>query len=369
MNTDEKYMRIAIDLAKKAEGLTSPNPIVGALIVKDGKISGRGYHERAGLAHAEINALLEAGRKAKGATLYVTLEPCDHFGRTPPCTDSIIKSGIRNVIIGMKDPNPINNGRGIKKLNRNNIKTKVGVLEDEAASLNRPYIKFITKKMPYVTVKIAQSLDGKIATKTGDSKWITREDSRRYVHELRGKVDAVMVGVNTVVKDDPLLLSKSSKGKEPSRIIVDSKLETPVGARIFSKLDKSPVLIAATELSKTKMKEDFRKKRGVEVLVGRSKKGRVDLTALLKRLAGRDISHILVEGGGELVASLLEEGLVDRFLFFVAPKIIGGRGAITSVEGAGVDKVEDAHILKNMRVRQFSRDILIEGEVSSCSQV
>ncbi len=341
MNRDEKYMSLAIELAKKAEGRTSPNPIVGSVIVKNNKIIGRGYHKRAGLPHAEIKALRQAGAAAKGAALYVTLEPCDHYGRTPPCVDVIIKSGIKKVIIAMPDPNPINNGSGIKKFKKNGIKTTLGVLQKEAEAINKPYIKFITRKLPYVTVKVAQSLDGKIATKTGDSKWISSEDSRRYVHELRGKVDAVMVGANTVIKDDPLLLSKVSQSKQPVRIIVDGKARIPSNAKIFSTSDKSPVIVVRSESAGEKT---------------------IDLVNLLKKLAQNNITNILVEGGGELIAGLVEKGLVDRFLIFVAPKIIGGRHAKTAVEGSGIDNIKDALTFKKIFVKMFKKDILIEAQ-------
>lgn len=346
MDIDKKYMRIALDLAKKGEGFTSPNPIVGAVIVKNGRIVGKGYHKRCGSAHAEVNALKNAARLAEGATIYVSLEPCDHFGRTPPCTDALIESGIKRAVIAMKDPNPANNGRGIKKLIKNGIKVKVGILREEAALLNKPYIKFITKKMPYVTVKIAESLDGKIATKTGESKWITGDDSRRFVHGLRAGADAVMVGVNTIIKDDPSLLSKTSKEKQPVRIIVDSHFKTPKNARVFSEVKRSPVIVATTKKN------------------GRGHSSRVDLRALLKELAKREIANILVEGGGELVASLVEERLVDRFLFFIAPKIIGGRLAKTAVEGMGVDRISQATPLKFVKIKRFREDVLIEAEVN-----
>lgn len=340
MDIDERYMRLALELAKKAEGLTSPNPMVGAVIVKNGRVVGKGYHKRCGLPHAEVNALRSAGRKAEGADLYVNLEPCDHFGRTPPCTDAIIKSSIKKVIIGLKDPNPVNNGRGIKKLIKNGIKVTTGVLEEEAYELNRPYIKYITKKMPYVTVKVAESLDGKIATRTGESRWITRDDSRRYVHMIRAKSDAVMVGANTVLRDDPLLLSKSAGRKQPVRIVVCGRRSIPKRSRIFSQSGRFPVILA------------------------RSKTGRVDLRQLLKDLARREIANILVEGGGELVADLVENKLVDRFLFFIAPKIIGGRLAKTPVEGIGIDRISKAVSLKNVKIRKFKEDILIEAEVN-----
>lgn len=358
-NIHEKYMRIAIELAQKAEGETSPNPAVGALVVKGAKVIGRGFHERCGLPHAEVNALADAGSRAKGGTLYVTLEPCDHFGRTPPCTDAIIRSGIKNVFIGMADPNPANNGRGMAKLRKSGIKTTVGILEEEARSINLPYIKFMTRGLPYVTVKVAESLDGKIATRTGDSKWITGEDSRRYVRSLRGRVDAVMVGVNTVVKDNPMLLADASSRKQPVRIIVDTGLRTPPGARIFSYIKSSPVIIAAARWTR---RARLYQKRGAEVVFAGSKKERVNLTQLLKILAKRGIAHLFVEGGGELIAAMIEEGLVDRFLFFIAPKIIGGRHAKTSVEGRGFDRVGQALVFTKMKARMLDTDILIEAE-------
>ena len=333
-------MALAIALAKKAEGRTSPNPIVGAVIVKNNKIIGKGYHRKAGLPHAEIDALRDAGQRAKGATLYVTLEPCDHFGRTPPCTAAIIRSGIERVIIAMRDPNPVNNGSGIRKLKRHGIKTEVGLLAGDAMAMNRPYIKFITKRIPFVTVKVAQSLDGKIATGTGDSKWISGDDSRSYVHELRRGADAVMVGANTVRRDDPLLLSRS-RGKQPVRVVVSGRSGIPSGARIFSDSHKSPVIVVRP--------------------AGRFGK-KVDLNRLLTALAKRGITNILVEGGGELIAGLVEKNLVDRFLVFIAPKIIGGRNAKTAVEGSGIKRIKDALKLKSMSVRRFKEDILIEAE-------
>lgn len=329
MSNYEKYMRLAIKLAKKAEGMTSPNPIVGAVIVKNNKIIGTGYHKKCGLPHAEINALREAGPKAKGADLYVTLEPCDHYGRTPPCTGAIIASGIKKVVIAVKDPNPINNGRGVKKLRRNGIRVESGVLAEEAAAMNKPYIKFITKGLPYITIKVAQSLDGKIATRTGDSKWISSEDSRRYVHMLRGKVDAVMVGAKTILKDDPALLSNSSKNKQPMRIIVAGKTKIPRSAKVFSTIDRSPVIVAKS---------------------------------LKEALSQKNVTSILVEGGGELIASLLEKGLVDKILIFIAPRIIGGRSAKTAVEGTGVAYIKDAINFKKISIRRFKKDILIAAE-------
>lgn len=329
MNIHEKYMRLAIDLAKKAEGKTSPNPIVGAVIVKNGKIVGMGYHRKAGLPHAEVNALSEAGSRSRGATLYVTLEPCDHFGRTSPCTDAIIDSGIKKVVMAMRDPNPINNGSGINKLRRNGIRITCGILEEDSRLMNGPYIKYITTGIPYITVKVAQSLDGKIATRTGDSKWISSDDSRRYVHELRGKADAVMVGANTVIKDDPSLLSRIPGAKQPLRIIVAANTKIPSKAKVFSRRGKNQPAIVLKSLSEA--------------------------------LAIKNITNILVEGGGELIASLVESDLVDRFLIFVAPKIIGGRDARTPVEGSGAKMIKDAKQFKITDVKRFKNDIMIEA--------
>lgn len=337
---DEKYMRLAIDLAKKGEGLTNPNPAVGAVIVKNGRIVGRGYHKRCGLPHAEACALDDAGGRARNADLYVTLEPCIHFGRTPPCADAIIRSGIKRVVIAMKDPNPVNRGKGIKRLRRSGIKTAVGIMEKEAMAFNRPFIKFMRTGMPYVTVKMAESLDGKIATGAGDSKWITGDDSRRYVHDLRARVDAVMVGANTANTDDPTLLSRTSKCKQPIRVVVGGKFGKTKNAKIFSTAARSPVLIAAT-------------KHG----------GRVDLKDLFKKLGLMGAIHVLVEGGGELVASLIKNRLVDELLFFIAPKIIGGRDALTPVEGEGIKRMNEAVRLGNLSVKRFKEDILIRTEV------
>lgn len=358
-DTDKKYMRMAIALAKKGEGMTSPNPSVGAVIVKSGKVIGRGYHKFCGGPHAEIYALNEAGAKARGATLYVTLEPCDHFGRTPPCTDAIITSGIKKVFISMKDPNPINSGRGIKKLNRYGINTSTGILKDEAMLLNKPYIKLITTRMPYVTVKIAESLDGKIATRTGDSKWISCESSRRYVHKLRRSADAVMVGVNTLIRDDPMLLSNAAGKRQPIRIIVDSRFRTPLSARIFSNRE-SRVIIATTRNVSRKISERY-ESRGASILIVKRKGRRVDLKDLMKVLGRMNIMNVLVEGGGELIAGLMEGCLVDKFLFFIAPKIIGGRNAPTSVEGIGAGRMKDAFMFGNIRLKRFGQDILVEA--------
>ncbi|KPK41570.1 MAG: hypothetical protein AMJ78_05170 [Omnitrophica WOR_2 bacterium SM23_29] len=362
---DEKFMRFALELAKMGKGLTSPNPCVGAVIVKDGKVIGKGYHKGAGRPHAEIYALRQAGRKAHGATLYVSLEPCRHYGKTPPCTNAIISHKIKRVVTAMKDPNPLNDGKGIMLLRRNGVEVKVGVLEDEAKKMNEAFMKFITKKIPFVTVKVAQSLDGKIATHTGDSKWITNEVAREYVHRLRGKVDAILVGVKTVLIDDPLLTARPKDrkiGKQPIRIILDSKLRIPLNARIFSKALSGKVIIATTRLA-PKNKLEALKKKNAEILIVGSRDGKVNIKSLMKELVKKDIAHVLVEGGGEAIASVIEAKVVDKVLFFIAPKIIGGRQATTSVEGAGVNRVNRAIELKEVGFESIGDNFLIEGYI------
>jgi len=355
------FMKMALKLALKGKGLTSPNPMVGALVVKNGEVIGRGYHKKAGLAHAEIVALDTAGMALKGAALYVTLEPCAHFGRTPPCVNRIIQSGIKEVYVGMVDPNPLNNGKGIAALRERGIKVEVGFLEDELKSLNQPFIKYITKRLPFVTVKIAQSLDGKIATETGDSKWITSDNSRAYAHRLRGEFDAIVVGVNTVLRDNPKLDAWFSK-KSPIKVVVDSQLSTPAEANIFT--HNIPVIIA-TLPSKPGQETENRQilAQKAKVLEIKEKDGQVNLKDMLKKLAQMEISSVIVEGGGTLIGSLFDDGLVDRILFFISPKIIGGKGAIGSVMGKGVGRIEKAIKLKDVKFRRLGEDFLVEANI------
>lgn len=355
------YMNLAMKLALKAKGETSPNPLVGAVVVKNGRIIGKGYHAKAGLAHAEVMALDEAAENAKNATLYVTLEPCAHFGRTPPCVDRIIKSGIKEVIIGTIDPNPRNNGRGVNLLKQNKIKVEVGFLEDRLRKFNEPFIKYITKRMPFVTVKIAQSLDGKIATENGDSKWITSDKSRSFAHKIRKDYDAIMVGINTVLRDNPKLNAWFSK-KHPIKIIVDSQLSTPQKANIFSSDSR---IIIATVASRPGQETQNRQilAQKAKVLEVKEKAGQVNLKNMMKNLAQLEITNILVEGGGTLIGALFDEGLVDKVLFFVSPKIIGGKNAISSVMGKGISRIDKAIKLKNISLKRLGEDFLIEGYV------
>jgi len=357
------FMRLAMRLALKGKGNTSPNPMVGALVVKKGKIIARGYHEKAGLPHAEIIALDKAQEKARGAVLYVTLEPCAHFGKTPPCVDRIIKSGIREVVIGMADPNPLNNGKGINILRQHKIKVNAGYLEGELKRMNEPFIKYITKRMPFVTVKIAQSLDGKIATARGDSKWITSDKSRSFAHRLRKDYDAVMVGVNTVLRDNPRLNTWFSR-KQPAKIIVDSQLSTPQAANVFSSGSK---VIILTLPSSSGQETDNRRilNEKARILEAREKAGQVNLRDAFKKLARLEITNILVEGGGTLIGSLFDEGLVDRVLFFISPRIIGGRNALSSVMGKGINRVEKALKLKEVKIKRLGEDFLIEGYIKT----
>jgi diaminohydroxyphosphoribosylaminopyrimidine deaminase / 5-amino-6-(5-phosphoribosylamino)uracil reductase len=295
VNIREKYIRMAMKLALKAKDKTSPNPLVGALVVKNGRIIGKGFHQKAGSPHAEVIALDEAGKDAKGATLYVTLEPCVHYGRTPPCVDRIIRSGIKEVIIGMIDPNPVNNGKGIDILKRQNIKVEVGFLGEELKKINEAFIKYITKKMPLVTVKVAQSLDGKIATRSGDSKWITSDKSRGYAHRLRVNYDAIMVGVNTVLRDNPKLDAWYSR-KNPVKVVVDSQLSTPQTANIFSKNSQVVIVTLPTQPGQETENRKILSQKA-KILDVMEKSGEVNLKDMLRKLARMEITSVLVEIG------------------------------------------------------------------------
>jgi len=357
------YMDLAITLALQAKGKTSPNPLVGAVLVKNRRIIGQGFHRQAGFPHAEIEALTQAGRKAAGATLYVTLEPCTHFGRTPPCVNAILKAKIKKVVIGMIDPNPLNNGKGIAFLRKNGIEVECGFQEERLKKINEVFIKYITKQIPFVTVKIAQSLDGKIATYSGDSKWISSDAARNFAHRLRKDYDALMVGVNTIIRDDPRLDYRFGKIKKPlTKIIVDSHLSTPQNAQVFQTPGK---VIIATLKSPQGQETPNRRilAQKAHILEVKEKNGQVNLYAMLKKLARLQIANILVEGGGSLVGSLFDEHLVDKVLFFVSPKIIGGKQAISSVEGQGIKEITQAFQLKNLQVKRIQNDFVFSGQV------
>ena len=353
------YMQRALELARKALGKVSPNPAVGAVIVKDGEIVGEGYTQPPGSSHAEVVAIAEAGEAARGATMYVTLEPCCHFGRTPPCTQAIISSGIAEVHMAMLDPNPLVNGRGKAELESAGIKTYLGEHEQEAQELNEAYVKFITTKLPFVIAKFAMSLDGKIATKALDSKWISNQMSREYVHNLRGIVDAVMVGVNTVLQDDPQLTARLRKvNRQPLRVIVDSFGRTPLTAKVFQAPGRT--LLATTTDIKLSVADKYAK-AGADVVPLPPKDGLVDLEKLLRVLGEREITSVLVEGGGTLLGSLFDLKLVDKVVAFIAPIIIGGREAITPVGGEGVKTIAEALKLCRVKVERFGEDVMISG--------
>jgi diaminohydroxyphosphoribosylaminopyrimidine deaminase/5-amino-6-(5-phosphoribosylamino)uracil reductase len=362
-----EYMKQALSLAKLALGQASPNPAVGAVIVRDGEVVGQGYTQPAGSAHAEIMAINQAGEKTRNAVMYVTLEPCSHQGKTPPCTKAIIESGISEVHMAMIDPNPLVSGRGEEQLVREGIKTFVGELEEEAREIIESHIKYITTGMPFVTAKFAASIDGKIATREGDSQWISSEESRKYVHYLRYVSDAIMAGANTVIEDDPRLTCRyAGKGgearKQPLRVIVDGKGRTSSVAQVFNESGKA-LLVVDRKIEQEK-KDDF-SVTGVELLELPSRDGILDLEKLLKALGERGITSVLVEGGGILLGSLFDRGLVDKVIAFISPVIIGGRDARMAVAGRGVEKMLDAIRLERVSVEKFGDDMMISGYVGN----
>lgn len=358
------FMKRALELAGQGWGKTNPNPLVGAVIVKDGEILGEGHHERLGQAHAEVAAFNNAVKAVDGGTLYVNLEPCSHYGRTPPCARAIIEAGISEVVVGMEDPNPKVSGNGIRMLKEAGIKVTVGVLEEEARRLNEIFVKYIAEKKPFVILKAAITLDGKIATAQGDSRWISGEESRRQVHRLRDRVAAVMVGINTVLADNPALTVRlpDGKGWNPARVIVDSRGRIPLDSRVLDPEDGAKVLLATTE-GLPGEKERLLKDRGVQIIKTGGTDGRVDLPALMEELYRLEMDSVLLEGGGGLNAAALESGIVDKVLFFIAPKIIGGSRAKTAVEGEGISLMRDAHLLKGVNVSMVGGDVLMEGYI------
>ncbi len=360
--SDSAYMQKALKLAAKGKGRTSPNPMVGALIVKDGKIIAEGYHKKAGTPHAEIVALKKAGAQAKGADLYVTLEPCCHTEKkTPPCTRSIVDSGISRVIAAMTDPNPKVSGKGMRELRMAGIKTKTGVLKSEARTLNEAFIKYITERQPFTVLKIAQSLDGKIATSKGESKWITGAKARERVHELRNELDSIMVGIGTIQADNPSLDCRSRGGNNPYRIIVDSSLQIPLNSKVLTYDDNKTIIATTDKASRSKVARIT--KLGANILFINSKQGRVDLRHLMKELGKLDIMSVLIEGGSSVSAAALTSKIVDKVMFFVAPKIIGGTDSFSSVGGSSPSLLKNALQLRDLHAEQFGEDILLEAYI------
>jgi diaminohydroxyphosphoribosylaminopyrimidine deaminase/5-amino-6-(5-phosphoribosylamino)uracil reductase len=360
---DEKYMRMALRLAKKAKGRTSPNPMVGAVVVKNGKILSTGFHHRAGEAHAEAIALRKAGPAARGATLYVTLEPCSHTNkRTPPCTPLVMQSGVKRVVVAMIDPNPHVSGGGIKALRKAGIETVTGVLQQEALRLNEAFVKYITTGMPFVTLKIAQTLDGKIATASGESQWITGEKSREEGHRLRDTNDAILVGVNTVLKDKPSLTARIPNGRDPVRVVLDSRLRIPLAAKVLTQKSASKTIVATlTAAPTTKIKK--LRDAGADVLPVKSAQGRVDLRDLLRKLGKRGIMSVLVEGGAEVHASAINAGIADKVVLFIAPMLMTGVDSLCAIGGVSPVRLDRASRLKDVTVSFVGDDLMIEGYI------
>lgn len=361
-NNDIDYMRMALDLAAKGAGYVSPNPMVGAVVVKGGEVVGRGYHQAVGGPHAEVNAIADAGDQARGATIYVTMEPCNHFGRTPPCTRKILEAGIQKVVVAMADPNPDVAGGGNAFLKSQGIEVVCGLCATEATRLNESFIKFVQTKRPFVVLKIAATLDGRIATRTGDARWVTGPAARARVHKLRHAMDAVMVGVGTVKADDPELTTRleTGRGVDPTRIILDTHLSMPETARMLQQVSAADTWVVcgagAAESHKKRLTD-----QGAMVIEARLENGRIDLTSLMGALSSRGITSLLIEGGARVAASALKAGIVDKVIFFYAPKILGGDDGIPMCSGPGPDKMRESLPLHNMEVSRAGDDVLISG--------
>ena len=351
----EFFMKMALDLAIKAKGRTSPNPMVGALVVNEGAVVGTGYHKKAGTPHAEVEAITAASGKTNNATLYVTLEPCTHFGRTPPCTDAIIRAGLKRVVIATLDPNPLVSGKGVERLKRAGIEVSVGVLEEEAKRLNEDFFTYITQKRPYITLKWAQSIDGSMATKTGDSKWISSQESRDFAHRLRAEATAVLVGINTALRDDPELTIRAFPWeRQPIRIVLDPQLRIREDLKLIRDGKASTIIITASE---NREKIQRLEEMGVKVLLAPSKDGRLDLREVLRELYFMEIMHLLVEGGSITHTTFIREGLFDRLWVFVAPLLIGEGKRIGELN---VEALQEAKRLRLREIKRFGEDVALE---------
>ena len=355
------HMDRALELARMALDSASPNPAVGALVVKDGVVVGEGWTQPPGQSHAEPMAISQAGTRSRGAMLFVTLEPCNYFGRTSPCTETIIDAGIAEVHVSTLDPNPMVNGTGISRLREAGIRTNVGEYEEHSRHLMKAYLKFVEIGLPFVTAKFAMSLDGKIATHSGASRWITGEESRRYAHRLREQSSAVMVGINTVLVDNPQLTARDSQGialdRQPLRVIVDSTARTPADARLLSEPGRTLIAISQVNKVASRRLADL----GVEVEAVPASDGSVDLCRLLEALAGREVSSVLVEGGGTLLGSLCDKGLIDKYVAFIAPTIIGSVEAPSPIGGRGIEDIKEALRLQHVTIQQMGKDVMIAG--------
>ena len=357
---DEQYMNRAIELAQTAVGWTNPNPMVGAVIVKDGQIIAEGCHERYGQLHAERNALAHLTEDAGGATMYVTLEPCCHYGKQPPCTQAVIEAGIKRVVVGSDDPNPLVAGKGLQQLKDAGIEVVTGVCKEACDAINYVFFHYIKTKTPYVVMKFAQTLDGKIATKTGASQWITGDAARERVHQDRHRYAAIMVGIKTVLADDPMLNCRIEEGVDPVRVVCDSTLRIPLSSQLVKTAGDIPVMVAYAE--ENPEKEKALRQAGVELICA-GRDGQVDLALLMKELGQRKIDSVLVEGGGAIHGSLLKCDLVQKLYCYIAPKLVGGREASSPVEGDGFLRMKDALPVKEMEILPLGEDICISGRV------
>lgn len=358
---DEKWMLRALELARMGEGMTSPNPMVGAVLVDEqGFAVGEGWHHKAGEPHAEVNALAQAGKNARGATAYVTLEPCSHYGRTGPCCEALIDACIKRVVVAIDDPNPKVAGNGLRRMREEGIEVEVGVLGREAAKLNEVFLHWVTTGKPFVALKYAMTLDGKIATADGDSKWITGTEARTYAHHLRSIYDAILVGKGTVIADDPALTCRLARGKNPVRIVLDTNLEIPVTSKVLCDGQAETILVTGRAVAEERLRE--RKfLPHVEVLQVGITEGRLDLNELLNILGERKMTSILVEGGSEVHGTFLDYGFVNRVYAFIAPKIVGGKNALTPIGGAGKKKIADSFVLNDIETKILGNDFLITG--------
>lgn len=364
---DKYYMDLAIDMARKTKGQTSPNPMVGAIVVKNGRIVGMGAHLRAGEPHAEVHALNMAGKEAEGSTIYVTLEPCSHHGKTPPCAERIVKEKVKRVVVATLDPNPLVSGSGVDLIEKAGIKVTVGVLKDEAKRLNEVFNKYITTRLPYVTVKTAMTLDGKIATSTGSSKWITGEKARAFVHELRHQHDAIMVGIGTVMKDNPsLTVRMEQEGIHPIRVIIDSDLRLPLDYKLVTDQEAPTWVFTASNVNQEKI--EALQEKGVKVITT-SESSSVSLEEVMKYLGEKQITSVFVEGGAKIIGSLFDKKLIDKYIGFIAPKLVGGINSPTSIGGKGIEEMKNAVSLEDISIETYGNDLCIIGYTTYSSDL
>jgi diaminohydroxyphosphoribosylaminopyrimidine deaminase/5-amino-6-(5-phosphoribosylamino)uracil reductase len=359
---DQTYMQQALALAEMGRGWTSPNPMVGAVVVKDGAVVGRGYHQRVGGPHAEVNAIDDAGERACGATLYVTLEPCNHIGRTPPCTRKIVEAGVRRVVVAMIDPNPGVEGGGNGYLQDRGIEVTTGICEKEAGVLNEGFVTWVTTGRPFVIAKCAATLDGRIATRTGDSQWVTGKEARRFVHRIRHGVDGIMVGAETVKRDDPSLTTRlgGAPASDPTRIILDSRLTISPAAKMLHQTSDAPTWVICGPDAPDARRSAL-ETTGARTITATLKEGRIDLPALMDQLGGMGISNLLIEGGGTVIGSALAAGIVDKVCFFYAPKILGGDDGVPICRGTGAKHMRDSIPVFDLTVSRFDEDVMLEG--------